>query len=49
MSQNLDQAKFLIKELLAILEIIPENKYDQELEELIYKLIQELKNEGITN
>lgn len=42
MEQNIKQAKFLIKELLAILDIIPEKEYDTELEilmeELFYKL-----------
>ena len=37
--QNISQAKFLIKELLAILDILPESKYDEELEEMIGELL----------
>ena len=36
--QNISQAKFLIKELLAILKLIDINDYDDELKELIEDL-----------
>ena len=39
--QNISQAKFLIKELMAILEIIPDEEYDTDLE----ILLEELRNE----
>lgn len=39
--QNISQAKFLIKELLALLDIIPEKEYDTDLE----ILLEELRNE----
>ena len=43
MEQNLIQAKFLIKELIAMLDILPESEYDEELEELMYDLMGILK------
>ena len=36
--QNISQAKFLIKELLAILKLIEAKEYDKELEQLIEDL-----------
>jgi len=36
--QNISQAKFLIKELLAILKLLDANDYDDELEQLIEDL-----------
>lgn len=43
MNQNINQAKFLIKELMALLDILPESEYDEELEELMYDLMGILK------
>ena len=36
--QNISQAKFLIKELLAILKLLDANDYDDELKQLIEDL-----------
>ena len=38
MEQNISQAKFLIKELLAILKLLDANDYDDELKQLIEDL-----------
>ena len=38
MEQNIEQAKFLIRELLAILKLIDVNDYDDELQQLIEDL-----------
>ena len=43
--QNIAQAKFLIKELRAILYTIPESEYDEELKTLIEELEYELRLE----
>ncbi len=37
-NQNVEQAKFLIKELLVILKLIETNEYDEELKQLIEEL-----------
>lgn len=44
MDDNLNKhAKFLIKELLTTLELIPEDNYDSELEELLGELTLKLE------
>lgn len=43
MSEMIKESKFLIKELLARLERIEANDYDEELKQLILKLKERLK------
>ena len=41
--QNISQAKFLIKELSEILDIVQEDDYDEELEEMLGELLLKLE------
>ena len=43
--QNISQAKFLVKELSAILDMLTEDDYDEELNELLGELSFKIKDE----